>query len=798
LGKTVTNILLVAAAVAVNVIPGVGQAVGGAILSVVGTSFAAVGIVYTGLSIAFAALTVAGIQAGVSLVGLGPHLPKPSTTERAIKTSIPPRVSAYGRSRLYGAFALYETASDGTAVDVYAVHDGRIDAVEVIYLDDKTVTLSGTTVQEGSDHRYKNSVINIYFTLGDNPGTALSPIITLLPGIWTTNHRGDGVMILAMTAKQVKAKDFQETYPSGTVPTPSVVARWQRVFDWRDGTQSVSNPSTWKWSENSILHLAHYMLVREGKVWAKHFSPTLSYWTAAANDCDVDMALKHGGTEKRYRSCLVHKHTDAHKDVKSALLATCDGWMAPRADGAFVVYSGRYYTPTVTIGPDQIVSYSWESGVEDEQAINEIVVSYISSAHDYNTVEADPWQDAGDISTRGRINSQPLENQVPSYAQARRLAKRMMSRIMAPSRGTVSTNRYGKIARGQRYIHLTIEEAGSTFFDGPVEITQMTRNLATGGVTFAWIAADPNIDAWTASSEEGEAAANGSHVAPTGPGSPLTSAIGDYLGANVVAGPGVGISQDPTTKVVTISASFSGTLSTPLQLTGNNAFPGAASSNGYIYHSSTLGLVMLGQGSTCDFLLASRTGPTVMLVLPNTTTAQFGGAVQFAGIGTTASAANAFLDSANNNNLLRSTSSRDFKRNIRPISEEEAASFLNVEPVAFQSKADADDPEAWFFGFTSENMLEHRPELVHWGYREDDYDRRFKRERRLRKGRKMRPAGIMYERAPAFHQVMLRSTGAHYDLQQHRGSREKTQRGRGVASAAAAAEAVRVIPGCGN
>jgi hypothetical protein len=199
-----------------------------------------------------------------------------------------------------------------------------------------------------------------------------------------------------------------------------------------------------------------------------------------------------------------------------------------------------------------------------------------------------------------------------------------------------------------------------------------------------------------------------------------------------------------------------GTISTPLQFTGNNAFPGAASSNGYIYHSSTLGLVMLGQGSTCDFLLASRTGPTVMLVLPNTQTAQFGGAVQFAGIGTTASAGNAFLDSANNNNLLRSTSSRDFKRNIRPISEEEAASFLNVEPVAFQSKADADDPEAWFFGFTSENMLEHRPELVHWGYREDDYDRRFKLERRLRKGRKMRPAGIMYERAPAFHQVVLR------------------------------------------
>ena len=57
-----------------------------------------------------------GQTLGASLIasGLGqfivtlltPGAPKPQTTDAPLKTARPPRVSAYGRSRLYGAYVL--------------------------------------------------------------------------------------------------------------------------------------------------------------------------------------------------------------------------------------------------------------------------------------------------------------------------------------------------------------------------------------------------------------------------------------------------------------------------------------------------------------------------------------------------------------------------------------------------------------------------------------------------------------------------------------------------------------------
>jgi hypothetical protein len=251
-------------------------------------------------------------------------------------------------------------------------------------------------------------------------------------------------------------------------------------------------------------------MVREGEDYATRIAPALSYWQAASDICDEQVDLKAGGTEDRYRSCVAHRHIDAHGQVVAALLATCDGWIAPRSDGALIVYAGKYYEPTVSIGPEHIVAYDWQGvGVDDDEAVNEIICSYISADHDYNTVECDAWRDEDDILERGQVLSDSLDPQVPSWGQVRRLAKRKMARVNALHRGTVTTNVAGRIVRGQRFINLDLTEAGTTFYSGPVEITAVTRNMATGGVTFTWIAADPNIDAWDPETEEGEPAANG-------------------------------------------------------------------------------------------------------------------------------------------------------------------------------------------------------------------------------------------------------------------------------------------------
>lgn len=447
-----------------------------------------------------------------------PKGPKPEQQERAIKTTLPPRVSAYGTVRLYGAYILYETNEDGFAVDVWAYHEGEVNAILKHYLGDRPVTLSGGYVVSNDGEFGKNAdTVQIGTRLGLATETAFSQVISRLPAIWTTNHRGDGVVTGFMISKPVKQENYNDVYPMGGPDAylMSLVIEAQKVFDWRDPSQSPYDSSTWQFSDNAALCTAHYYMTRAYKDWNTHFAPTLAFWTAAANDCDVAMPLKNGGTEKRYRVALAHKHTDTHKATIGNLLAAWDGFVTSRSDGALVPWSGRFVTPDPAdqIGPGEIISYSWDYGLVDEDQFNEVAVSYLSAEHDYTTVDATAWRDDDRISADGELKTTTLENAIPSHAQGRRLAKRLMSKINAPYRGSVTTNERGRKIRGKRYIPLRIEEAGAVFYNGPAEIISLRRNLGTGGVTFDWISADPNIDSWNPATEEGEPAPVGNRVA---------------------------------------------------------------------------------------------------------------------------------------------------------------------------------------------------------------------------------------------------------------------------------------------
>lgn len=565
MGKLLGSILLIGAALAVNFIPGVGQALSGALGGVIaGTG------VYATTAFSIASTLVSGLTLGVTALGLqslggilGSGGIKSETLESAKKQPRPERVSAYGRLRLYGAWIVYETASEssvvsgggvGTAVDIFAIHDGEMDGLEQRYLNDDKVYLSGDFVTPGSDGRYGDLKVSFYHTTGTIPGTGGTndPAKRLLgPSVWTEDHRGDGVVLVFLFCAPV-SKKFQEIYPQGIAPIPSLVARWQACPD--PAAVDPLDEGGWTWTENPVRQLLHYMLVREGPRpplprshvdyatelaalrtawWNRYIAPTLDYWIDAAAVCDEARSLKAGGSEAKYRCCLAHKHTDSPEEVKSAFLTAFDGWMAPRADGAYVIYAGKSYTPTVSIGPDEIVSYTWDGGgVDDDEAVNELVCTYVSSLHDYNTVQCDPWRDDGDITARGRILSSNFDPNVPSHAQSRYLAKRKMARQNAINRGTVTTNIAGRAARGERYINLRIEEAGAVFFDGVAEITGLSRSL-TGGVTFQWVEFDPNVDAWTPATEEGEPAAVGNRVAPESLTTPsITGSAAEFDGAD--------------------------------------------------------------------------------------------------------------------------------------------------------------------------------------------------------------------------------------------------------------------------
>ncbi|MAZ17877.1 MAG: hypothetical protein CL535_16300 [Ahrensia sp.] len=164
------------------------------------------------------------------------------------------------------------------------------------------------------------------------------------------------------------------------------------------------------------------------------------------------------------------------------------------------------------------------------------------------------------------------------------------------------------------------------------------------------------------------------------------------------------------------------------------------------------------------------------------------GQIDFPGLATTASAANAFLDSGNDNELLRSTSSLKYKKDVEAVDPQYSKAMMGLQGIYYRSIAKADNPEWAWWGFAAEEVAEIDPRMVHWGYGEDDYDLveveiepavKAKPAKKSRLGRVVEPAvaampaqtemravlkegavkspqGVMYERFVVHHQVIIK------------------------------------------
>jgi hypothetical protein len=286
----------------------------------------------------------------------------------------------------------------------------------------------------------------------------------------------------------------------------SLVVEGRKCHDPRDLGSDPTDPATWPYSDNSaLLHLWFYM-VYKGYDYAEKIAPVESLWVDAADICDESMSLDAGGAEPKYRGCIMFDTTMEPSAIEDEIRAAYDGWTAPDENGCIKVYAGKLYTPTVTITAADIIDYSLSEFVEHENYVNEIIVRHVSAAHDYNEVEPESWRDESDITTRGRVNSTGVDLQVPSHTQARRLAKRRMARNNAPYKGSVRVLFSSRAALYERYINLTIVDAGTTFFDGVVEVIGGERDYESGGATIEWVAVDENVDSWNAATEDGEPA----------------------------------------------------------------------------------------------------------------------------------------------------------------------------------------------------------------------------------------------------------------------------------------------------
>lgn len=442
---------------------------------------------------------------------LTPKPPKPSDGKAPKVQAIPNRIWAVGTNRIAGNYMLWETDGD-TLYGVIALVGHLVHSIHTFYLQDDIVTLDENgNVQELSDGRYGGDRVFIDTRLGAAANTAYAPFVDALSDqdVYTNDHKLNGTASLAISCKSPGAKKYQKIFPYG-IPQPSAVIDCALVYDWRDAEQSRDDPSTWKFSKNSALILAwHLCDNRFGyhKDFDTAILPVIDMWTEEANVCDETVTRAAGGSEPRYE-CHGWTTTDRNpKEGLNSILASCDGWLCSRGDGAILFVAGKFREKYVaTISDEDIAGYTIQSDVAEEDEINRLVPRFTYPATDYTDTDTDFWEDIDAQLKTGQVLTQEADfSWVQSWTQARRLGLREFKRIREKKHGTLDVRLSGINAAYARWI-----KVNSTYrvprLDGMIiENRKSSVSIMKGGFTLQWRPVPTDIDAWDPETDEGSA-----------------------------------------------------------------------------------------------------------------------------------------------------------------------------------------------------------------------------------------------------------------------------------------------------
>jgi hypothetical protein len=466
-------------------------------------------------SIASAIATTA-LTMGIQMLLMKP--PKPDKVRQPMMQAIPPRWWGVGQTRISGAMMLWE-AKLPWLCSVQAVCGHPIESFETFYLHDDQVTLTGdpadpagATVDVQPKGRYGGNRIRMFTRLGAVPETAFEEIVDLLEAddVWTEDHRLDGQASIGIIARRAKTPENQrKTYPYGP-PMPSAVCKLAKCWDFRDPDQDPDDETTWEWTRNSVVILAwHECFSPFGskRDFRTAILPVLDMWQEEADVCDELINTAIGGTEKRYE-CDGTGTADLDPKVgTNAILASMDGWMCERGDGALLVVAGKFREKYVgTLTDADIVGHSIQHDVLPEEEINRVIPKFNYPATDYTETDTDFWEDTAAQVIAGRVLSQPAEYDfVTKWRQARRLGKRDYMRARAKRRGRIDTRLTGINAVYLPWMRLSTPKRLPALDGVLFSNRRSVLNLMKGGFSMDVIQMPEDIDAWTPASDEGAA-----------------------------------------------------------------------------------------------------------------------------------------------------------------------------------------------------------------------------------------------------------------------------------------------------
>lgn len=498
-----------------------------AVLGTGGITIGASTITYASIA---SAIATTALSIGIQML-MAPKPPKPEAAKVPLTQAIPYRMWGVGRTRLAGAYMLWESRGP-RLYGIQAVVGHRIKSYNRYWLHDDEVTLgAGGYVNALAGGRYANSGVRILSRLGLPTETAYENAVAEFSssGLWTVDHRGDGQASLCMRADATRQKDQQKRFPYG-VPSLSVEADLALCWDFRDPAQDPEDPSTWQWTRNAAVIIAWHLCFNEfgfGLDYTKALLPVLDLWIEEADVCDEDIARAGGGTEKRYECNGYDTTENGPKAGLNAMLAACDGHLVARGDGARILTVGKFReSRCVTLSDRDIVGHAIQYDVLFEDECNRLIPKFTYPATAYTTSDTDYFEDVDAQLSSGRILAEEAEYQwVHQWRQARRLGKRDWLRLRQKVKGSIDVRFSGINAVYSRWVRLDTPLRLPRLNGKLVENRRSLMALTRGGFSMDVVQHPDNIDDWNPAVDEGRQPPVPTEPSPSGIVTPVINLV---------------------------------------------------------------------------------------------------------------------------------------------------------------------------------------------------------------------------------------------------------------------------------
>ena len=219
--------------------------------------------------------------------------------------------------------------------------------------------------------------------------------------LWKPTDRWSGRTVIWINFDAGDAGQRQERWPNSP-PLVEVEGRWSRVWNPRILAQDPADPATWTWSDNHALCCLDVLRqnpVQQYQVANLH----LPSWQESADVADELVALKSGGSQKRYRVAGTLTFGEGEiEDLINPMVLSGAGNLI-RIGGQLGLAPGCWQVPITTIASLAGSQLEESSMISGDQLVNEIRVSYLSPTRGYETAELRPWPIPGALAADGGI-----------------------------------------------------------------------------------------------------------------------------------------------------------------------------------------------------------------------------------------------------------------------------------------------------------------------------------------------------------------------------------------------------------